>query len=418
MRSSTGRLAFLSLLYFVQGLPFGFQAQALSVYLREQGVPLTHIGLAGLLATPWALKALWAPFVDRHGSERFGRRKSWIVPMQALMACAMVAAALVPPEEGLVPLLWLVLAMNLCAATMDIAVDGLAVEILSGGELGHGNAAQVVGYKLGMLAGGGVMLWASAYLPWHALFGAMAALVLVAMAITLRVEEPRVAHAEHDEARPEARTMRAVVAQLREALRAPGTPALLVAVVGYKMGEALIEPMWSPFLRDHGVPRETIGLYVGTIGMASGIAGSLGGGALAARVPLPRALSIVAALRVVGLAGQAALALSEAPPHALVALSTAAEHLFSGALTTVMFALMMSKTDRRIGATHYTLLATVEVLGKSPLSLASGAIADALGYPAGFAIGVGLALGYLGVLALPAVRRGLAVTPAPAAPAS
>ena len=31
-----------------------------------------------------------------------------------------------------------------------------------------------------------------------------------------------------------------------------------------------------------------------------------------------------------------------------------------------MFAFMMSRVDRRIGATHYTLLASVEVLGKFP----------------------------------------------------
>ena len=75
------KLAFLLALYFVQGLPFGFQAKALPIYLREQGVGLTEIGLLGALALPWMLKALWAPLVDRYGSTRFGRRKSWIVPM-------------------------------------------------------------------------------------------------------------------------------------------------------------------------------------------------------------------------------------------------------------------------------------------------------------------------------------------------
>ena len=36
---------------------------------------------------------------------------------------------------------------------------------------------------------------------------------------------------------------------------------------------------------------------------------------------------------------------------------TCVEHLLGGALTTVLFALMMRHTDREIGATHYTLLA-------------------------------------------------------------
>jgi PAT family beta-lactamase induction signal transducer AmpG len=47
---------------------------------------------------------------------------------------------------------------------------------------------------------------------------------------------------------------------------------------------------------------------------------------------------------------------------------------------------MMSHTDRTIGGTHYTLLASLEVWGKAPLGVLSGVIAAALGYPALFSI--------------------------------
>lgn len=406
MRTAPSRLGLLALLYVVEGLPFGFQATALGVLLRDRGVSLTGVALAGLLAVPWSLKALWAPWVDRHGSARIGRRKSWILPLQAVLASLLAVAGQLRPEEELTPLLGLVLAMNLVAATMDIAVDGLAVELLAARELGAGNAIQVVGYKAGMLLGGGVLLWASAHVAWPTLFEAMAGLVLAVMAVTAAVHEPSQAASEpaHASAR---RSVTDVVRTLREAMRSPGAGALLLAVVTYKMGESLVEPIWSPFLRDHGLSRETIGLYVGTFGMVASIAGSLLGGVLATRVALPRALVVASAGRVIALAGQASIAWLEAPPHALVAASTCAEHFFSGVLTTVMFALMMSRTDRRIGATHYTLLATVEVIGKSPLALASGAVADALGVRAGFGIGVALALGYTVGVASPRVQEEL-----------
>ncbi|HNN93617.1 MAG TPA: MFS transporter, partial [Pseudomonadota bacterium] len=67
-----------------QGLPFGFQKE-LSSFLRETGVSLDKIGFTRALSAPWMAKALWAPLVDRFGSERFGRRKSWIVPMLILL---------------------------------------------------------------------------------------------------------------------------------------------------------------------------------------------------------------------------------------------------------------------------------------------------------------------------------------------
>jgi hypothetical protein len=259
-----------------------------------------------------------------------------------------------------------------------------------------------------MLLAGGVLLWASSFLAWSWLFGSMAALVVVALVVTALVPEPRASiELVHAKARA---SVAEVLRTLRAAMRAPGAGALLVAIVGYKWGEGMIEPIWSPFLRDHGFSRATIGLYVGTFGMVASIGGSLVGGLLASRAPLPRVLALAAGLRVVALAGQAAIAFQEIPSHALVAASTCAEHFFSGVLTTVMFALMMSRTDRRIGATHYTLLATIEVLGKSPLSLSSGAIADALGVHVGFAIGVGLALGYSLLLASPPMQRQLEIS--------
>ena len=47
---SLRKIAFLSSLYFVQGLPFGFRANALPNHLRASGVSLTGIGLARALA--------------------------------------------------------------------------------------------------------------------------------------------------------------------------------------------------------------------------------------------------------------------------------------------------------------------------------------------------------------------------------
>jgi hypothetical protein len=52
----------------------------------------------------------------------------------------------------------MVTAMSLFSATMDVAVDGYAIDTLSEQHLGYGNIAQVVGAKLGMLVGGGLLL--------------------------------------------------------------------------------------------------------------------------------------------------------------------------------------------------------------------------------------------------------------------
>jgi MFS transporter, PAT family, beta-lactamase induction signal transducer AmpG len=410
------KLGILWTLYFVQGLPFGFQATALPVYLRASGVSLTAVGLVTALAVPWMLKAFWAPLVDRYGSARFGRRRSWIVPLQAALAACCAAAALVPPQEGLAVLLLLVLAMNLCAATMDIAVDGLAVDVLELPELGQGNIAQVVGFKAGMLTGGGLLVWASGRIGWAGLFLVMAMLVAAALGVTLGWRE-RVRSDPLEPASPLVHpTLAEILAVLRSALARREAVWLLLFIGTYKLGESMADTMFKPFLVDAGFGREQIGLWVGTIGMLFSIAGSFAGGILAGRIGLLHAVAISAALRVIPVAGEWWLSLVE-PTAAKVLLVTSCEHFFGGALTTAMFAFMMSRIDRRIGATHYTLLAAIEVWGKLPAAWLSGLVTDLTSYPFLFGLATILSVGFLGLL-VPLFRHADQATAEAAPPAA
>ncbi len=395
--NSPRKLALLSALYFVQGLPFGFQANALPNYLRASGVSLTGIGLASALALPWALKAFWAPAVDRLGSEHFGRRKSWIVPLQLAMAASCCVAAFLPPNGALTPLLVIILLLNLFAATQDIAVDGLAVELLGPGELGLGNAAQVVGYKLGMLTGGGLLVAASRFIGWQGLFLGMAALCLAVMLATYRFKET----AAVARAVIEAPKLKEVLGRMLAALRLPGAGWLLLFIGTYKLGEVLADRMFGPFLIDAGIEQWRVGWWLGTWGTVTSLLGSVAGGLLAMRLKILRAIGIAALLRVLPLIAQWMLTAGwfEVSASTVIPI-TCAEHFFGGMLTTAMFALMMSKVDRRIGATHYTVLASVEVIGKSITGLSSGWLADRTTYATVNAVSVVASVAFL-LLLLP-----------------
>lgn len=410
-RPLAARVAILSVFYLVQGLPFGFQAKALPVYLTAQGLSLTDVGFAGAVSAPWLLKPLWAPLVDRWGSDRFGRRRTWIVPLQAALASTCLGLAFVP-REALGLFLAMIALTNLFAATMDIAVDGLAVDMLEPEELGWGNIAQVVAYKVGMQIGGGVLLWASQWIGWRGLFEAMAALIVVALLVTLAWREPPSSAAQSRAART---SFRVLLRTLGQALRSPGGLALLAVVASYKTGEAISDAMFEPFLVRYGGWAESrVGLVLGVYAMIFSLAGSLCGGIAASRLGLYRAVVIFALVRTLSIAGVAWLASLEPAQlsDATVLAVKAAEELAGGGLTTAMFAFMMSRVDRRIGATHYTLLAGVEVLGKVPGGLLSGVIADALGFASTFLTALGVSALCLPLLLLVRPKR----SPAPADP--
>ena len=393
------RLLLLFLLYVAQGLPFGFQNE-MSAFLRQAGLSLNSISMASLLTLPWWIKPLWAPLVERYGSERFGRRKSWIVPMQLLLAASCLATAMFPPSRSLQTLVELLLLMNLFSSIQDIAVDGLAVDTIRGQDLGLANIAQVVGFKCGMIVSS--LLLASVYwrIGWSGILSVIAGLIgLIALSALLLREPPMEA-----EAREVRSSLGEVLRQMLRSLRAPGALKLVFFVGTYKIGEGMVDAMFKPFLIDHHFTIPQIAEWVSTYGLVASIIGSLLGGYLAYRWPLLLAVGVTGVLRALSMSGPWYLAeLSPLSPHAVI-LVTTVEHFCAGALTTTMFAFMMSRVDRSVGAAHYTLLACVELVGKMPGRLLAGALATYLGYTTLF--GLGMILSFLFLLLLIPLSQG------------
>ena len=87
---------------------------------------------------PYSLKLLWAPIVDAVFLTQFGRRKSWLVPVQLAIGFFMLLLSyfindLMGDEGNPVNITLLTIAffiLNTMAATQDIVVDGWALTIL------------------------------------------------------------------------------------------------------------------------------------------------------------------------------------------------------------------------------------------------------------------------------------------------
>ena len=179
MQILSKNILLLTFLYLIQGLPYGFQARFLPIYLRTQGVSLTSVGLFKLLLIPWLCKALWAPLVDKYGTKR-----KWLLWSISALAITCFVCAFISPTYT--PLLCMMLfLLNVCASTQDIAVDGIALKLLSDDELGKGNTAQVVGYKIGSLIGGGILVTLIEYLGWTGMFLVLTGVYIEALVFVL-----------------------------------------------------------------------------------------------------------------------------------------------------------------------------------------------------------------------------------------
>ncbi len=415
--ANTPHLPLLSALYTAQGIPYGFFSLALPVLMREAGWSLTAIGFLQFLALPWAIKFLWAPVVDHTGS-----RRGWLLSMQ-LIACAMaVGMAWLDFQVGSIALMVAVFLFNLVAATQDIATDGLAVRLLNAQQRGAANAIQVGAYRLGMILGGGLLLWLSSRFGWPTTFVCMAALLALSTVPVWRMSEPP-PHVPERVAEPvvrvlpeaaKAATHRAShLAQVPALLQPPRGKALAMAwlhrllqpglltltalIFCYRFGDQMVSGLVTPFIRDQGVSREAIALMKGVVGSGASLLGAAMGGWMMLRVGRRSALLISGLAQAAGFCiyVAAALHLGGAP---LLWVATVVEGVVGTMATVALYSLMMDAADPAHAGTDYTLLASAGVAVGSLGSIVGGMVGDAFGYVPAFVLGT--VLSALGVLAL------------------
>ncbi|MGK3749276.1 MAG: PAT family acetyl-CoA transporter-like MFS transporter 1 [Bacillariaceae sp.] len=193
--------ALLVVLYTLQGIPMGLSA-SIPFLLQEKIQKMTAAAAAVTAATagatvvatsasaiaadaarasynanaifalcswPFSLKLLWAPIVDSCFFKRFGRRKSWLIPIQTLAGLIMLGGSdFVERQLGLgnagsaavegansvatmdvrgVTAFFFVLYFLM--ATQDIAVDGWALTMLSKKNRGRGPICNSIGQNIG-----------------------------------------------------------------------------------------------------------------------------------------------------------------------------------------------------------------------------------------------------------------------------
>ncbi|XP_022411141.1 major facilitator superfamily domain-containing protein 3 isoform X2 [Delphinapterus leucas] len=180
-------------------------------------------------------------------------------------------------------------------------------------------------------------------------------------------------------------------------------------------GEQGTSGLFPLLLLDCGISAPELGLWNGVGAVACSIAGSSLGGALLARrrQPLPLLKSALQ-FRLGGLACQTAVLFHLDSPGASLApstvlrgaalLSLCLQHFLGGLVTTTTFTLMMRCSQlapSALQATHYSLLATLELLGKLLMGTLAGALADSLGPRLCFSV-------FLALSAMPMLYLGLA----------
>ncbi|MBE0612484.1 MAG: MFS transporter [Burkholderiales bacterium] len=368
------RIAAVLLLGFSSGLPLALTGGTLQAWLTVSGTDIMTIAWFSWIGIPYLLKFLWSPLMDRYVPPFLGRRRGWMLLTQLGLVAGILGMAVSSPSADLWLLGCLALWVVFASASQDIVIDAYRTDLLPANERGMGAAVSVLGYRIAMLASGGLALILADRIGWRQTFFVMAALMSVGLVTSLFAPEPA------QRGTPPRSLRDAVVEPLRDLMARPGALQLLALIALYKFGDALAGTLTTAFLiRGVGFSLTDVGTINKALGLVSLLVGGLVGGLLLVRMSLMRALLLFGVLQAISNLSFAVLAWA-GKSYPLLVFAVGFENLASGMGTAAFVAFAMALCNHNFSATQYALLSAIASLGRILFGPVTGGLVEAWGW--------------------------------------
>lgn len=396
-----GIVAWTGSTYFAEGLPWSVLHQLASEFFTAAGLPPRQVGYTSALHATGSLKFLWSPVVDLFGSLR-----QWMLASQALLGALMgllaVLAHAVATADGVkdTTFVWVTLiAIGVASATHDIACDGYYMDALPKDAQARYAGVRVAAFRAAMLVGNSGLVYLAGRTNWLLGF-ATAGVIMLGLAAAHRLWLPRTAVELRPPTEVPTRTRAERISHVRAAyfsfLRQEHVGLVIVFLLTFKLGDALLFNMSKVMLRELGVTTAERGLING-FGMAASIAGAIAGGAWIARTSLTRAIFpitllmalahplylIIAApsvpMDLIHLADAPPSAIDLAPPLWLIAAILVLEQFVGGMATAAQMVFLMRRCHPDHKAAHFAFGTAIYSLAQMITGSYSGWVYEAQG---------------------------------------
>ena len=392
------RLLWVFMLGCSSGFPWVLIGSSMSGWLKDAGLSLAAIGYFGSVFAVYAVNFCWAPLVDRVKIPLFyrylGQRRSWILVCQIVIFIGTLLLAGVNPAAHIWQASVLAFLIATASATQDIAIDAFRIDSFAKSEeskLPQASAMAVIGWWTGYSLPGYLAFINADSSGWNTVFYGMAVIVVLLMAFTLLVKEPK-NHREQLQQQAEQRYRDkmdgpvmtwwsvTIVEPFADFFRRNGTQValtLLLFVFLFKIGEAFLGRMSIAFYKEIGFSNEQIGYYSKLLGWGITMLFTFVGSIVNVR------FGIVRGLMVGGIAMSASNLmfawLAQVGPNEHILLAAIVTDNFTTAFSTVAFVSFLTLlTGQAFSATQYALLASLGNFSRTTLSSFSGQLAEYL----------------------------------------
>lgn len=383
--SRLGRVFWLQAVFgwlnFVVAVPSLYLLLGLPLAMREHGWSGTDIGLFQLAGLPALFKFALAWPVQRWrvGGGHF---RGWAMLLCLALAILLWLTGQRALLDNPLQLFALALLAGILATWADIPINALAIKLLPAEQQMRAGSVRAAALFLGAIVGAGVMLLVQGRWGWQApflLMGAGLLLAVVALASVREGEEtsaPQVASIEG--------------ARGPGFFRQPGAWLWTSLLLG---GFPFIGAAWlylKPLLLDQGMAVNQVAAIAGIGGGVVGALASLLCGRWWPRLGVDRAIALSLGAALLALCGLTlAVWLQTGPAGLLLAALLLAVAM--GAMSTLVFGLMMGFTRQHKQASDYGLQASLFVSSRLVVPIAAGVLLDRFGH-LGMLLGLSLAM--------------------------
>ena len=381
--------------YFAMGVPFAMVVWVAGTLLKDLGHTDSEITLStGSVVIMWSLKPLYAGFLDM-----FKTKKFWVVSMEFLIAIllGLIALALPLPNyfQVIIAILWV---SAFASATQDICADGVYITSLDEKTQAGWIGLQGAAWISGRIFATAIVVLAAGVLKTEAGLNAKAAWAIalglsVATMAGLGVYHSFVLPTGSVPHRPQdsREVMTTFVDQWIDFFRKPKMWVMLLFVFLYRSGEGFLLIEAPLFMQAKvsegglGLSLEQKGLIDGLVSTIVSVVAGIAGGAFIAKFGLKRTIVFMALCMNVPHLCYIFLSQAVAPGSPLsmttISLLVSFEKFgYSFGMVANMLYMMQQISPGKYHMTHYAFCTALMNLVLVPTQMASGPLADWMGY--------------------------------------
>ncbi len=360
MRVPSRRIFILLFLGFASGLPIALTTSTLTAWYTESGASLTSLGLLSLIGQPYVYKFLWAPLLDRFDILQMGRRRSWMIVTQIILALLLFVMSTLNPAHHSLSLALLAFGVAIFSATQDTAISGYLTEAPLPNERGLAASFYNTSYRLAMIFSSAVALIIAQYFGWHLSYLMMAVTMLLFITASFMTPEPDTP-VRHSDLRS------TFIEPFTELIKRFGVKTLaliLLMLLLYKMTDAFALSLSSVFfLRELQYSLAEMGMINKVFGTLAGVAGGLTAGVLMERIKLFPALVLFGLIQAFANLVFIWLYL-DAHTLSHFAIAVSIDNFASGLGSTAFLGLAMALCHKEFAGTQFALLSAITSIGR------------------------------------------------------